>query len=495
MSTSIENAETETENIPLQLEVKFASPEPCVREVVVTIAAPDVQRYLKQEFDKVVPEAKIPGFRDGRAPRKLVEKQFRESVAERVKGQLLMESLSQVTESEDFSAIGEPDFDYNSIPDPGEGSFTYQFSIEVRPQFETPKWKGLSLTKPVESIDKAAVDAALERVLRDRASFEATDEPAALGDRLVVTMKFKEGDQVISTLEEEPITLAKELSFVDGVCKTFGDVLVGKKEGDTATVDVTLGAEVENAAERSMTADVEVIEVLKLESVEITPEVLSDLGDFESEDELREFVEKSLTRQAEYRTQQAIRGNVLGQLSDAVNFALPSDLVKRQTQRELQRRVMELRRSHYSDTDIQAFVNTIRQNAKASTEASLKEHFVLEQIAEEESIDASPEDYDQELELIAEQSGQSVRAVRAQFDKSGQMDALRNQIVERKVIELITAEAKVSEEPVKESSDDSIAESFPVEHSVVGTKDDSEIPEAKYEDNAPASTEPEQEKD
>ncbi|MEM0925729.1 MAG: trigger factor, partial [Planctomycetota bacterium] len=133
--------------------------------------------------------------------------------------------------------------------------------------------------------------------------------------------------------------------------------------------------------------------------------------------------------------------------------------------------------------------------AKASTEASLKEHFVLEQIAEDESIDASPEDYDHELQLIAEQSGQSVRAVRAQFDKSGQMDALRNQIVERKVIELIAENAEVTEEPVDSSDDEAIAESFPVGHSIVGTKEESQIPEAKYEDNAPATTEPEPEKD
>ncbi|MEO1614840.1 MAG: trigger factor [Planctomycetota bacterium] len=495
MSTSLENVENDTEKPPLQLDVKVSSPEACVREVVVSIQAPEVQRYLKEEFDKVVPEAKIPGFRNGRAPRKLVEKQFRESVADRVKGQLLMESLSQVTEQEDFSAIGEPDFDYNSIPEPGEGPFTYQFTIEVRPEFETPNWKGLALTKPVETVDDGAVDKALERVMRDRATYEATDEPAELGDRLVVTLKFREGDESLSTIEEEAITLAKSLSFTDGLCESFGDAVAGKKEGDTATVDVKLGAEVENADDRKVTVDVEIVEVMKLESIEITPSVLEELGDFESEDELRGFIADSLKKQADYRTQQALRESVVGQLSDAVNFDLPGELVKRQTQRELQRRVMELRRSGFDDTQIQSFVNAIRQNARSTTEASLKEHFVLEQIAEDETIDASPEDYEKELELIAEQSGQSIRAVRAQFDKSGQMDALRNQIVERKVIELITENAKVTEEEVSQDAQEDGAESFPISQSILGTKDESAIPEAKYEDNAPASTDSEKDKD
>ena len=91
----------------------------------------------------------MPGFRKGRAPRKLVESKFRHSVSDQVKGSLLMDSLSQVTDEQDFSAIGEPDFDYEAISVPDEGDFKFQFQIEVRPEFKTPDWKGAKLTKPV----------------------------------------------------------------------------------------------------------------------------------------------------------------------------------------------------------------------------------------------------------------------------------------------------------------------------------------------------------
>ena len=116
MSTSTETEVAEAqEKAPIQLEVKVESPQACLREVVVTIPEVEVQRYLKDAYDELVPEAQVPGFRSGRAPRKLVEKQFKDRVTEQVKGSLLMDSLSQVTDSQDFSAIGEPDFDYNSI--------------------------------------------------------------------------------------------------------------------------------------------------------------------------------------------------------------------------------------------------------------------------------------------------------------------------------------------------------------------------------------------
>lgn len=484
MSTSIESPENAEEAPQLQLDVQVSSPQACVRDVVVTVPESEVKRYLKKAYDELVPEAQVPGFRSGRAPRRLVEKQFKDRVVEQVKGQLVMDALSQVTDSQDFSAISEPDFDYGSIPTPGEGAFTFQFSIEVRPEFKTPDWKGLELTKPVEKIDDDAVTEALERVLKDRLAYEATDEPAALGDKLVVNITFKEGDEVLSSLEEEGIVLAKALSLSDALCESFGDDVAGKKEGDRVTTAVKLGETGEESdAERTITAEVEVVEVQKLESIELTPAILEELGDFESEEELREFIQDSLSRQAEYRTQQAVRQRVTELLSDSVSFDLPEDLVRRQTNRELERRILEMRRNGFDDTTIRGIVNALRQNARASTESALREHFVLEQIAEEESIDAEPEEFEQEIMLISQQSGQSLRRTRSRLEKTGQMDALRNQIVERKVVELIVENAKVTEEEVSKDEENAANQSFPVSHAVLG-KAESSIPEAKYEDNS-----------
>lgn len=487
MSTSIDSPENAAEATPLQLDVKVNSPQACVRDVVVTVPEPEVKRYLKEAYDELVPEAQVPGFRSGRAPRKLVEKQFKDRVVEQVKGKLLMDSLSQVTESEEFSAISEPDFDYNSIPEPGEGSFSFQFSIEVRPEFETPNWKGMALTKPVEKIGDEEVTEALERVLKDRATYEATDEPAALGDRLVVNMTFKEDDRVLSVLEEESVTLMESLSLSDGNCTAFGSDLAGKKEGETVTTTVELAkADDEEAEGRTVVAEVHLVEVQKLEGAELNDKVLEDLGDFESEEELREFIKDSLVRQAEYRTQQSVRQTVTGMLTESVSFELPEDLVRRQTNRELQRRVMELRRNGFDDTTIKGIVNALQQNARSSTESALREHFVLEQIAEEESLDVEPQEFEQEIVLIAQQSGQSPRRVRSRMEKNGEMDTLRNQIVERKVVDLIVENAKVTEEVVQSGEDEAGKDSFPVTHSVLGSKDDSAIPEAKYEDNSVA---------
>ena len=166
----------------------------------------------------------------------------------------------------------------------------------------------------------------------------------------------------------------------------------------------------------------------------------------------------------------------------AANFELPESLVKRQTMRELERKVLELRSSGFDEDSIRKYVNASKQNAQASTESALREHFILEQIAEEEGVDADEADYDAEIAMIAKQSDMPERRVRARLEKQGQMDALRNQIVERKVVEIVVEAADVTEKKSKGKAGDKDSE-FAVYHSVLATKDEELIPEAKYEDN------------
>ncbi len=144
-------------------------------------------------------------------------------------------------------------------------------------------------------------------------------------------------------------------------------------------------------------AEIKVVEVLHRSLPELTKSYLEELGDFESEEDLRQFVRESLDRQRSYREQQSVRRAVVELLTNNANFDLPTDLVRRQTNRELQRKILELRRSGFSDDEIRGYVNAIRQNAQAETEVALREHFILEQIAEELKLEAEAGEYDQEM--------------------------------------------------------------------------------------------------
>ncbi len=174
---------------------------------------------------------------------------------------------------------------------------------------------------------------------------------------------------------------------------------------------------------------------------------LREIGDFANEGELRDFVLEELNRQLSYYQRQRAREQITKALTAGANWELPKDLLMRQSSREMQRKILELRRSGFPDDQIQMHANTLRQNAMANTAVALKEHFILEKLAENEKVEDLPGDYDHEIALIAQQTGSSVRRVRAQMEKNDSMDILRNQIIERKVIDLVLEHAKFNEVP------------------------------------------------
>ena len=192
------------------------------------------------------------------------------------------------------------------------------------------------------------------------------------------------------------------------------------------------------------------------------------------------MIRQSLEERLKYTQRETVREQISNSLTESANWELPPDLLKRQSRRELDRSVMELRSSGFSDPEIQARENSLRQNIMEKTERLLKEHFILEKIAEVEDVQDSPEEYDLEIAKVAVQMNDSPRRVRARLERTGQMDSLRNMIIERKVIELITEHAKIKstkyELPKKQEVE-------AVDLFLSSNNKASNIPEAKYEDS------------
>ncbi|WP_146451211.1 trigger factor [Bythopirellula polymerisocia] len=437
------------EDKPLNLEVEVASPSDCERHVTVTVSREDIDRYMNDAYSELMPSANVPGFRIGRAPRKLVESKFKKQIAEQIKGSLLLDSLSQISEEQSFTAISEPDLNLDAVEVPDDGPMTFEFDIEVRPEFDMPKWKGAKIERPVREFTPADVDLHLEKMLARYGQLVPHDGPASEGDYLTVNITTSHDGKQLEKEEEHVLRIRQKLSFRDGEVADFAKLMVGAKAGDRRKVDfeLTQDAPNEDLRGKKINVEFEVLEVKKLKLPELNEEFLSEMGDFKTEGDLRDAINDSLNRQLEYEQQQKIRAQISSLLTKSADWQLPPGLLKRQSSRELERTVMELRRAGFNEAEIRARENTLRQNSAASTARSLKEHFILERIAEDENIEAQEGDFEKEVLLIAMQSGESPRRVRAQIEKRGLMDVLQNQIVERKVLELVQEHAKFADKP------------------------------------------------
>jgi trigger factor len=474
--------ETKAPDSKLDLVVKITQPSTCQRHVVVTVPRAELERYFHEAYDEIAPKADLPGFRAGKIPRKLLENRFRKTVSDQVKSSLVMDSLQQITEGGEFSAISEPDMDFGAVKLPDTGDFTFEFNIEVRPAFETPNWKGLDLEKSIYDLTDAEVDHQLARTLERVTPGEAYDGDAALGDRLVINAVFSSEGRTISSFEEELITLRKRLSLADCIIENFGELMVGAKEGDklTTTVKILDTSMNDSYKGSNVDAEFEIVEIRRVNVEGLTSSVLESVG-FDTPEELRAFVRSELERQADYYQNQLLREQITKKLTEGANWDLPPSLVRKQADRELQRRVLDLRRNGFTDDQIRSVINNIRRNTEQSTSAALREHFVLEKIAEDNSIEPSEAEYEEEIQLIADQSDLSVRQVRAKLERTGQMDALRNQILERVVIKQI-----VDAGNVKEIKGDSILKADPDEAAVefLVAPVSQVLPEAKYDEAA-----------
>jgi trigger factor len=468
-----EDETDEDEDQLLSLDVEVNEPSACERHVVVKIAPEDIDRYKDDAYEEMMPTAQVPGFRPGRAPRKLVEKRFRGEVNDQVKGSLVMDAITQVSEAQDYSAISEPDFDFDAVQLEDEGPLVFEFTVEVRPEFDMPEWQGLKLKRVSHEYSDEEVQKRTRTLLQRYGTLEPHDGPVEKDDLVTVTIVCSDGEEEISRLEDARCPVRSKLVFRDGEIDGFEELVTGAAVNATLEVKAAVSKSHENEELQGKSLDAVItIEQIERNSLpELTDKFLGEVGDFESVEEMHDAVREELERQLEYHREQQIRGQITELLTESANWELPPTLLKRQSQRELQRSILELQSSGFSDDEIRMYINRIQQDLLGSTAKSLKEHFILERIAEDNELDVTPQELDLHIELLARQQNVSTRRIRAREEKRGGMDALRNQIVERKAIGLINEHAEFTDVPLEETDEE---ESFAISHDIAGEPPSSE---------------------
>jgi trigger factor len=423
---------------------------PCKKHVKVTVERAAINTRLDEKFSDLMVKtpAHIPGFRPGKAPKQIVQRKFQKEIAAEVKNEVLMASLEQLAEEEKLSPLSPPELDPTKvlIPEDVEAPMIYEFDIEVRPEFDLPEYKGLKIRRPTYTFTDADVAKETRKILEPYGQLapKPGENPVAeMDDIIVADLVIMNGDKELNRATELRLKVEKRLALEDGVAEDFGKKIVGAKPGDERTVDIKLATDLPNELLRGQVvqAKFKVNDIKALRMPEYTPELLENFG-VRSEEQFKEVVASRLERYLEYSQRQAARSQVLALLAGKANWDLPRDLLVRQSRKTLQRRVMEMRQSGMSDEQILGRQRQLEQEAISNTATALKEHFVLQKIAEIEKLEIEDEDIEAEIDSIADRTGESPRKVRSRLQKDDLLESLATELLERNALNLVLQSAE-----------------------------------------------------
>lgn len=429
---------------------------PCKKHVKVTVDRGAIDKRFDERFSELTlsDQPQVRGFRPGKAPRKMIEKQYYESVAEEIKSQVLMASLEQLAEDQAISPLSPPEFDPNLLNIPKEGAFVYEFDIEVRPEFDLPNYKGMKLRRPVHTYTPDEVEAEKKRLLEPYGQL-VPKEPAVadLFDTITADCTISFRGKEINKLDEVRVKVEPQLALSDGVAEDFGAKMKGAKPGDTREVDITISQEsgAEQLRGQKVQASFVVKDVKTTRPPEITQDFLEGTFGVSTADSFTELVSAVLERRLEYSQRQAARQQVLEQIAAASTWELPQDMLRKQARKTLHRKLLEMKNSGMSDEQLKGRRRLLEQDVLKSTADALKEHFVLQKVAEVEKIEIEQEDIDNEIDRIAEQSGESFRKVKARLEKEDLMEAVAADLLERKALDMIISSATYEDYELKAS--------------------------------------------
>ena len=442
-------AATETETPPAEEKkkvkqtVEIKDVGPCKKHIKVIVERADIDDIINKKFKELVGDSWIPGFRPGKAPKQIVTRKFKKDVNDQVKGEVLLTSLEQLAEDHDVAPLAPPNLDPGKITIPDKGDFVYEFDVEVRPHFDLPEYKGLKLKRPTREFNEADIDEEMKRLMANDGQLIPKDGPAEKGDFLIVDMVTSFGNDKVGEAKEITLRVDDTLTFKDSVAPKFAEKMVGVKAGEKRTVEIMMtdGVAVERLKGQTVQAALEVKDVKSLRLPELDDRFLEKYQS-KTVDQLREKLLVALQRRLEYSQRQSAREQVLGLITASATWELPQDMLMRQARKTLARRVMEMRESGMPEEEIRGRERMLQRDVLASTADALKEHFVLQKIAEQEKLEVDHTDIDDEIERIAETYGESPRRIRAQFEREDLLETLAAQLIERKALDLILDSAE-----------------------------------------------------
>lgn len=430
---------------------------PCRKHIKVSVDRKAIDDRFNEKMTELVRDksTQIDGFRPGRVPRKVLEGRFRTSVMDQIRTEVLMASLEQLATEHKIAPLSPPDLNPDELIIPKEGPFVYEFNVEVRPEFDLPEYRGMKLNRPTQKFTDADIEKEKNRLLESygKAEPKPGDNPTVeVGDTIMVSAKVSQGDKEMNSFENARLKVEKQLIMNDAVCDNFGDVLTGAKVGETRTVQIKLSNGLSDEAMRGQIVQGRfTINAIQTVTIPALDEAMLAVFNVTTPEQLTERIANVMESRLQYAQRQSARQQILQTITSASTWELPEDMLRKHSTRSLRSRILEMRSSGMSDEQILARRKLLEQDVLKSTADSLKEHFVLQKIAELEKIEIAEEDIDREIEYMAMRSGENPRKVRARMEKEDMLEPLAMELIERRALDIILGSAEYTDIPMNPS--------------------------------------------
>ena len=384
--------------------------------------------------------ARVPGFRPGKAPAKIIKQRYKSEILHDLMQDLIPRAVDDALRERGMEAVDTPDIRDVNVDE--NQPLTFTASFDTVPPFETSDYAGLSLHRPSNVVAEDAVDIAMQR-LRDRAArFEPVDDRGVEhGDTVTVDLDRKDAQGQTDSHKDVAIELGGKANPPG-----LDEQLLGLAAGAAKTFSLHYPADyaISELANQDVEYSVTVKSVKRRVLPELDDEFAKDLGDFENLAALRARVREDLEHEAKHAAERELRSELMQQIAKRLPFEVPSTLIERELDRRLEdfaRRMMEQGIDpREAGIDWQAFRQSQRDAAVEAAASAL----YLDQLARQESIDATADEIDEEVARYAERTGRTPAAVRAALEKEQGLSRVAAGIRREKSVEFLLSRATIA---------------------------------------------------
>ena len=397
-------------------------------------------------------QAKIPGFRPGKTPANVIEKRFKSEIENEFEDRIVRKAIQKNNEENKIDIINIKeirDQSHNS-----DGTYTATIELIVAPDFELTDYKGIEVTVPKTDVTDEQLEESLSQIRERFAHYEdVKDRGIQMGDFVVINYKGSvNGKAVGEVLPLAPATLAQntgfwlkmdENSFLPGFCTP----LIGLKENDTKSVNVTIpdDYEAEELKGQILDYEVEIVEIKEQRLPELDDEFAEKIEPGKTLDQLKETLREQMQEQRKGYRQEMITNQILSKINSELEFELPQEIVMRETQSRVNDIFNSNTERGVSEEELVEHQEQIIESAGEQANNSVKTSFILEQIAEKEKIEVGQEEVLNRVNEIAARQKTSVKNLTKQLQKKNGFGRIINGLKIQKTLEFLRDSAVIKE--------------------------------------------------